>query len=255
MKTESFWINSGSAKAPSRAPESFETTQWSAIFRVSDPAESISSRALEDLCRKYWYPLYSFARRRGKTAHEAQDVTQDFIKSLLEDKSLWTVHPSKGKFRTFLLTAFSHYLTNHNAAARAQKRGGDRETFSLDEAIEAGRLEEAGVVSAAPDAVFDREWAAAVTNSVFEQLRREYDGDTKRGRFDRLRVFLTTDDADADYTSIARSLGLSEAGVRSAVHRLRRRYAEVFRATIGETVGSRDDVEEEIRYLLSVLHD
>lgn len=214
-----------------------------------------SAAALEQLCRAYWGPLFAWVRRDGHAEHEAQDLTQEFLSRLIADHSLAAVHPSKGRFRSFLLASLKHFLANEWHRARAQKRGGGRPVVSLDDVSEDDRARFEPVDALTPDRVFERRWAQTVLARAQARLRREYEAAGQGRRFETLKVYLLGESVPASYADTAARLGLSESAVKSAIFKLRQRFAEVFRAEIAQTVSSTEEVDQEIRHLLQALSD
>ena len=229
----------------------FRTTHWSVVLAASDVHSPHSAAALERLCRTYWYPIYAYIRRQGHGPCEAQDLTQEFFCRLLGSESLRAVEPSKGQFRSFLLAAVRHFLANEWDRANRLKRGGAFKIFSWDglEPEERYLLEPAEVTSL--EQVYDRQWAQSLVAETLARLRTEYAHDGSEKRFDVLKAYLSG--ADLAYAAAAKELALSESAVRSAIHRLRQRYAELFRAEVANTVPRPEDVEPEIRHLFAVL--
>lgn len=230
----------------------FATTHWSLVVAAGADTSPDSRAALATLCEAYWYPLYAFVRRRGSDAHEAQDLTQAFFAKLLEKDYLRDVDRDRGRFRSFLITAFRHFVSKERAAARALKRGGGRKALSLD--FEDGerryRLEPATHVT--PDKVYERRWALTLLDRVLDGLRQALAARGKEPVFDALKGFLTGGESRS-YREIGVELGMTEGAVKVAVHRLRSRYRDALRAEITRTVAGPDEVDEEIRHLLEAL--
>jgi RNA polymerase sigma-70 factor (ECF subfamily) len=234
-------------------PQDFHTTHWSIVTLAADTASPDSVAALEKLCRAYWFPLYAFVRRRGHDVEEARDLTQGFFAVLLEKNYVAAADVQRGRFRTFLLSAMSHYLANEWNRAHAKKRGGNLPRFSLDalDAESRYRLEPAD--DATPERCYDRRWAEAVLEGVIAQLRREYDDAGRGQRFDDLKGHLLGEPDAPDYETLAARMGIGLNGVRSVVHRMRKRFAALVRSDIAQTVTSPEDVEDEIRHLFHSL--
>ena len=211
--------------------------------------------ALEELCRLYWYPLYAYVRRHGRTREDAEDLTQSFFARLLEKNYLAGLRSEKGKFRAFLLAALKHFLANEWDRAGRQKRGGNVTVLSLDwqDADERYRVEPVDNLS--PDRLYDRTWAVMLLERVIGRLETENDSDHKAPAFRVLRPFLMVGKAAAPYDQAASTLGLSEGAVRVAVHRLRRRYRQLLREEIGQTLADRGQVEEELRALFGAFSE
>ena len=210
-------------------------------------------RALEDLCRAYWPPLYAYIQRQGYNPEDAQDLTQEFFSRLLEDQSLASVHQAKGRFRSFLLASIKHLLANEWKRATRQKRGGGAAHFSLDEEIAAGKASHELLNHLDPERLYEKRWAETLLQRVLDRLRDEWEGKEANRHFADLKTFLVEAKGSVSFAEIAARTGLSEASVKWAVHKLRRRYRELVREEISHTVNSEDEVEDELRYLFSVL--
>jgi RNA polymerase sigma-70 factor (ECF subfamily) len=203
----------------------------------------------------YWYPLYAFVRREGHRPDEAQDLTQAFFARLLEKKYLRDYERDRGRFRSFLLAALKHFLANERDRASAQKRGGGLSDMSLDAVIQAGErrysLEPRSELT--PDKIFERQWALTVLDRVISRLHEEFEQNGKGPQFERMKPLLAGDETRIPYAELASGLNTTEGALKTAVHRLRRRYREILRDEIAQTVVHPDEVREEIRYLVSVL--
>ncbi len=231
----------------------FETTRWTLVVAAGGPVTEQSREALARLCEIYWYPLYAYVRRRGHAPDDAQDLTQDFFARLIERNVVAEADPARGRFRSFLLASLKHFLANEHDRATALKRGGGRPLLSLEfETAESRyRLEPRDLET--PDKVFERGWSAALLARVMSRLAGEQEEAGKRDLFERLRPVLAEGTAESSYAEIAAACGMSEGAVKVAVHRLRRRFGELLRDEIAETVADPAEVDEEIRYLLTVL--
>jgi RNA polymerase sigma-70 factor (ECF subfamily) len=210
---------------------------------------------MAQLCRIYWDPLYAYVRRKGYDAHDAQDLTQEFFSRLLTRNYLNVADRNKGKFRSFLLGSLEHFLAREWTKAHAQKRGGGQAIFSLDEADAENRylLEPAHELT--PEKIFDRRWATILLGQAMARLRKGYEADHKGNLFARLEVFLIGNAPETSYSEIAASLNMSEGALKVAVHRLRQRYGELVRAEIAQTVATPEGIDEELRYLFSLLRE
>ncbi len=229
----------------------FEATRWSVVLRSKEENSEVRRRALGDLCAAYWYPLYVFLRQSGRTPEDAQDLTQDFFLQLMNGSLLAGAAPEKGKFRTLLLAAVKNLDANAWTAARAQKRGGRAEIIPLNVAMAEDRwqLEAPGVTV---DVAFDRAWANTVIDRAGARLQAEFIAAGKVELFTELFPRLNGGHASDGLAAVAVRLGMTEAAVKMALSRMRPRYADALRAEISETVGTYDDVQEELRYLLAV---
>jgi RNA polymerase sigma factor (sigma-70 family) len=234
-------------------PHAFPHTRWSIVLAARKETSEQSAAALETLCRAYWYPLYAYVRRCGQSPHDAQDLTQEFFARLLEKSCLKAVDPDKGRFRTFLLVALKRFLANEWDRARTQKRGGARTHVSLDTAAAETRYEPEAAMLSTPERIFDRHWALTLLDQTMARLKQDFAGAGKSDEFDRIKVFLTAEKGSISYAETAKAAGMSEGALRVAVHRLRKRFREIFRQEIAHTVASPEAIDEEVRYLMSVL--
>lgn len=237
----------------------FAATRWSVVLAAAGQVGADGGRgthtrrALEELIQAYWFPLYAFVRRQGESPVAAEDAVQEFFARLLEKKYLSQVDRSKGKFRSFLLACVKHFLSKERARGRALKRGGGRTVIALDALDAEARYAVAPADDLTPERLFDRRWALAVLELVLERLRKEYAQAGKAGLYQAVEPCLTGGAGALDYAKVASEQGMAEASVRVAVHRLRRRYRDLLRAEIAQTVDSPKQVEEEISYLLNCL--
>ena len=227
-------------------------TDW---ITVNDAGQSNSEAAgaLEKLCRTYWYPLYAYVRRKGYDSPDAQDLTQEFFARLLDKPWLREVHPSKGKFRSFLLASVNHFLANDWRRDQARKRGGGTVTFSFDAAgaEDCYRLEPSHNES--PDRIYDHHWAMNVLYQAQTWLKQECFMTGKCALFEELKGQLDGDKNPDTYSEVAARLGQTEPAVKKAAQRLRERYQELIRAEISQTVSDPGEVEQEIRHLFAAL--
>ena len=229
----------------------FTTTNWSLILAAADTQNPNSGEALEELCRKYWPPVYAFISYRGFNEAKAEDLTQGFFTRLLEKKNLKAVDPERGKFRSFLLAAVKHYLANEWDREQAQRRGGGGSFRQLALDDVAARYSEPSE-KVTPETVFERRWAATVLEVALQGLRKEVQKSTGE-EFERLKGFLTGENAGIRYREVGQELGMSEEAVKVRVHRMRKRFGQILRKQIAETVVASEEVDEEIGYLLGVL--
>jgi RNA polymerase sigma factor (sigma-70 family) len=251
--TPSDSIRTPPARAEAPDDRAFVTTHWSVVLSASGSDSTRAQAALEELCQTYWYPLYAFVRRQGHGKEDAEDLTQEFFARLLRKDYLQVVSPDKGRFRSFLLMALKRFLANEWDRARAQKRGGGQRALSLDTdtAEQRYRIEPADTLSA--DRIFERRWALTLIERVLAKLRAEFEAAGRTVGFEQLKAFLTVGRDAISYADVALSLGQSEGALRVAVHRLRKRFRELFQTEIAKTVAGPDDIEAEIRHLMSVL--
>jgi RNA polymerase sigma factor (sigma-70 family) len=231
----------------------FATTRWSLVVAARDRAVPDAQQALAELCQLYWYPLYAYIRRHGHAHEQAQDLTQEFFARLLEKDGLAAVDPSKGRFRSYLLVACQHFLSNQRDHDQAQKRGGGRQTLSIDFQDAEGRYAHEPAHDETPERLFERRWAVALLEQVLARLRREYEAAGKGQLFERLKARLIGDADRVPHAQAAADLGMSEGAVKVSVHRLRQRYRELLHEEIAQTLDDAGQVEEEIRALFTSL--
>ncbi len=246
----------GDTKDPGPTPAAspaFVTTRWSAVLSAGEQDSPEAARALEQLCRSYWFPLYAHVRRLGNQPADAEDLTQAFFAKLLEKDWLAAADRERGRFRTFLLSSLKHFLSNEWDKARAQKRGGHVTIVPLDAPAGETRLQHEPSTPAMPDREFDRRWALALLDTVLGRLEREHAENGKSRLFESLKVTIGGDRSGIHYAELGRALGMSEGSVRVAVHRLRQRYRELLRAEIAQTVSTEQEVDDELRYLFAAL--
>ncbi len=229
----------------------FVTTHWSVVLSAQDAGSPRSARALETLCRTYWYPLYAYIRSTGHSPADAEDLTQGFFARLLEKDYLRAAAQEKGRFRSFLLTALKRYMANEWDREHAQKRGGFAPVVALEQESGESRFAAENRHGLAPDVLYDRHWAMALLESTMSQLRDEYISTGRSTLFEFLRPCLAKEEAALPYLEIATRLNLTEAAVKMAVQRLRARYREILRNQIAQTVSTADEVEQEIEVLFS----
>jgi DNA-directed RNA polymerase specialized sigma24 family protein len=235
--------------------DGFPTTRWSLVAAAAGSnAAQAHDQALCDLCEMYWYPLYAFVRRQGYEAEDAQDLTQGFFARVLEKDYLRDFRPERARFRTFLLASIRHFMANERDFANAQKRGGGRVSVPLDLAF--ADAEQRYSVDAGhnltPEKIFEKQWALALVERTQMLLEQECERAGKEKQFTLLKPFVNDDDL-APYRQIALDLETSEGAVKVAVHRLRRRFREILRDEIAQTVSGPEQVDEEIRFLFGAL--
>jgi RNA polymerase sigma-70 factor (ECF subfamily) len=233
----------------------FTTTHWSVVLAAGQGNSARTEQALQKLCSTYWYPLYAFLRSRGHSAHDAQDLTQGVFERLIKNKetALAQVNPAKGKFRSFLLAVAKYHASDAQDKMNAIKRGGEATVISLDEQAAEERFSREPAHEMTPEKIFERRWALTVLEQARGRLEEEYSKLGKSGLYDRLKPFQAGDRSAPPYAQVAADLGLSESGVKSAVFRLRRRYRELVREEVANTVDSPAEIDGEIRYLISVI--
>ena len=236
-------------------PRVFATTHWSVVLAAGQGESVPAQRALETLCRAYWFPIYVYVRRKGYGPDDAQDLTQGFFTQLIAKEHLRLADREKGKFRTFLLAMLDYFLAREWSRAHRQKRGGQFRFISLDQETpeERYRLEPAD--NDTPEKNFLRQWALTILKQTIKTLERECAANGKTALFQETRGLLAGERDCAPYAEVGQRLGMAEGAVRVAVHRLRHRYGELLREEIAQTVSGPEQVDEEMHYLLQVLSE
>ncbi|MBO0694569.1 MAG: sigma-70 family RNA polymerase sigma factor [Verrucomicrobia bacterium] len=233
----------------------FATTHWSVVAACADESE-IANEALAQLCRDYWPPLYTFARRRGHNPADAQDIVQGFFAYLLESKAYTRTDRTRGKFRSFLLASLKNYMSDAWDRARAIKRGGDYQFVLLDDeldAVETLYSRETVAIALNEEQQYERSWAAALVARALERVRAEFNNGPKAHLFGSLKPFLIGGVGLPSHESIARKLDMPVDTLRSHLARLRARYRQFVRQEVARTIGPADDVDEELRHLRRIL--
>jgi RNA polymerase sigma factor (sigma-70 family) len=228
----------------------FATTRWSVVLAAGIDVTSAEAReALTTLCETYWYPLYAFLRGRGHSAEDAEDLTQAFFARMVEKQVFQQADRTRGRFRSFLLTSLIHFVANERDKRNAQKRGGGAPIVSLDVETAEDRFQLEPSTDETPERSFDRRWAIALLDRVTGRLQAEMARSEKPLHFDRLKTYLTGEEPHATYSQTGVELGMSEGAIKVAVHRLRKRFADLVRDEVAHTVSTADEVEDELRHL------
>jgi RNA polymerase sigma-70 factor (ECF subfamily) len=241
------------------SPDRFPTTRWSVVLACADSGggEETARKALDQLCKTYWRPVFAFIGRCGHPVLDAQDLTQDFFVMVLKGHLLQRADPDRGRFRSLLLKALKDFLANARVKHRTLKRGGDAQFVSWDEwmAEVPSRLSiSAKEAEAWPaERIFDVRWAATAAEHALRQLGEECEARGRRRVFDVLSDCLAAERKDVSYQKFSTTLGIPEASVKCLVHELRVRYRELLRAEVAQTVEKPEDVDKELRYLCAAL--
>ena len=233
----------------------FGSTRWSVVLEAAHHSSPDSRRALETLCLTYWYPLYAYVRRRGYDLHEAQDLTQEFFARLVEKDVVDAADPSRGRFRSFLLTSLSNFLANEWDKQHAQKRGGDHLVIPLDFGAGDSRYSNEPASGLTPERLFDREWAISLLDHVMAQLRQEFIDTGKKPQFDCLKEFIAGRNPNTSFADAAQTLGISESAAMTAASRLRKRYRALLWAEIANTLADPSETEDELRSIVKILSE
>ena len=232
-------------------PSQFPTTRWTLVVATGDPGRKEARSALVSLCDNYWYPLYAYLRRRGYPSDQAQDLTQEFFIRVLEGRYLNRAEPEKGRFRAFLLTSLKFFVADEEDRRRAHKRGGGM-IVPLELSSGEERYQRETAHDETPERIYERRWALSVLDRVLDKLRAEFVQHGRTEHFETLKVFLLGQ-SDAPYAALAREMKSSEGALKVAIHRLRKRYRELFRQEIADTVADPAEVESELRHLATAL--
>lgn len=234
----------------------FATTRWSIVNSAGQKSSPEASEALESLCRAYWFPLYAYVRKRVANVEEANDLTQAFFEQLLEKNYVAQANPDRGLFRSFLITAFKHFLSREWEKNRALKRGGGRAVLSLDFQDGDSRItSEPASEQFTPEQIYERQWAMTLLNRVVGRLRTEYDQAGKQEQFGYLKDFIIGQYSEHTYAEVAEILGSTEAAMKMSAHRMRHRYREILREEIADVVANPEDVDDEIRNLFTLFQN
>jgi len=231
----------------------FPPTQWSMVVAAGGDSTGAAGVALEQLCRLYWCPLYVFARHRGHAPAEAEDLTQGFFEDLIASGLIARADGERGRFRSFLLGAFKHFMRDERRRSAALKRGGGARMGPIEVCGGEGQLADELASGESPDAVYDRQWALSLLGEAFRQLETEHGESGRVDLFRQLRPFIEGDHDGATYAEAARVLGTTEGTIKVTVHRLRRRFRELLRFLVLQTLTDPLQVEEELRHLIAAL--
>jgi RNA polymerase sigma-70 factor (ECF subfamily) len=235
------------------SPSRFQTTSWSLVLAAAGQRSTEAQAALAKLCQTYWQPVYTFIRRSGYPADQAQDLAQGFFLVLLDNNYVADADPQRGRFRSFLLTSVKHFLANERDRAHALKRGGRQAIVSIDGMEAECQYAPSTVELTTPESLFERRWALSLLEQAMTRLRGEFAEREKAEHFEKMSGFLACDADGGRYEQLAAELGTSAGALRVAVHRMRQKYRNILRAEIAETVSRPEEIDEEIRFLLSTL--
>jgi RNA polymerase sigma-70 factor (ECF subfamily) len=234
------------------APRCFHTTRWSLVRRAAGTYDAQAKQALAILCDAYWYPLYAYIRRTGRSPHDAEDLTQGFFERLIEKDILAAADPGKGKLRTFLLACLCHYLADERDREMAQKRCGPVLT-SFNPVWAEERYATEPVDHLSPDRLFQRRWALTVLDYSLQLLGEEFSAGGKAGIFAALRPFLGfAPDSEKAYDEIAATLGVPLGTLKNQVFRLRKRWRELLFEQVTMTLDepTPEDIKGELMELI-----
>ncbi|MBI5385943.1 MAG: sigma-70 family RNA polymerase sigma factor [Verrucomicrobia bacterium] len=231
----------------------FATTHWSVVLAAAKTSAPGAQEALEALCRAYWPPIFTYVRRRGHPLEEAQDLVQEFFARFLQKKYFAQADPTRGRFRNFLLTAIQHFLVGEWQKSASLKRGGGQFLISWEELRMEPEAETEPADFETPESAYERQWAVTLLEHACQLLGEEYAAAGKQPLFDHLKGFVWGGRSELPYAQVGEQLGMSEGAVKVAVHRLRQRYGQLLRQEVAQTVAHPEEVDEELRYLVSVM--
>ncbi len=249
-------MDTPSSSFPQFQQRRFATTSWSQVIQAAGVGTEAARQALEDLCASYWYPLYAFARRKGYSKSDAEELTQSFFAHLLENNRLELSDPARGRFRTFLITSLSNFMVQQWRSDSAEKRGGKFQRLDFDFATADRKFQSQLSHDLSPEKLFDRQWALAVLDQAMHLLEQEYARSGKSELFDKLKSQLSLGE-HVRYADLAGQLGMSHGAVKVAVHRLRQRYRDKLREIIAQTIHyhaeeSPHEIDDELAHLFNV---
>jgi RNA polymerase sigma factor (sigma-70 family) len=230
----------------------FHTTHWTMVLTAKG-ADFSANDALANLCASYWYPIYAFIRRNGSGPHEAEDLTQEFFARILQRDWLANVHPTGGKFRSFLLACVKNFLSNERDKALAQRRGGGRSPIPLETQNAETRYIVEPPDPVTPEMLFERRWVFELLERTLEALRQDYSQTNRLDWFEELQGFLPGGRETLSRAEIAQKRRVGPNAIDVAIHRLRQRFGTLLRQKIAETVSSEAEVNEEIKHLMCIL--
>ncbi len=246
----------GSEASPERRTAAqFATTHWSVVLAAGHGSSPDARRALEELCRAYWYPLYAYIRRRGYGPEDAEDLTQEFFLMLLLKGHFSLPDPERGRFRSFLLTSLERFLSNERDRRRAQKRGGEYTFLSWDQNKAEHRYAADSTSTLAPEKAFEKRWAMTLLERVLANLREECRLNGKGEVFEALKDSLWGQKTEVSYAALGEQWEMSEGAVKGVAYRLRRRYRELLEVEIAHTVANPGEIEQELRDLVTAVSD
>lgn len=234
----------------------FPSTHWSVLFPKDTSSTSTGSatdKALAEMVGRYWYPVYAYLRKRGQSAHDAQDLVQGFFAELLSGDGLAGADRERGRFRSYLLGAVNHYVSKTRARESAQKRGGGQIPISIDQESAEQRFRHEPSHNETPEKLFYRNWALTVIQQVLCEVENDYRAKGKAPVFDTLKVYLSGESDRGTYGDAAEALQTTEVNVRTMVKRLRKRFRELMKLQVEQMVDSSEDVDKEVQFLFQAV--
>ena len=233
--------------------DDFPVTRWSLVLSAKSTDTPTAQRAVAELCRAYWYPLYAYVRRQGLAPEDAEDRTQEFFQSLIERNSLTSVDSDRGKLRSFLLGGIKKSLIDSHRRETASKRGGGVSVFSIDQALAEARFGQEPSHDQSPDVIFEQNWAKAILDAAAEKLQQWYSSGDRLKVFAVIRPFLDGRDTPGAYSAAATALNVNENTLRASIFQMRKRYRSLIEEEIRQTVATPEEAAAELDYLRNVL--
>lgn len=230
----------------------FPQTRWSMVVQARSD-DALAERALAELCEAYWFPLYVYVRRAGRSATDAEDLTQAFFARLIEKGYIGQADRERGRLRTFLLTSLKHFLSDEWDKSQSLKRGGGQAFVAIDQLDAEQRYALEPKDERSPDRLYEKRWALTLLENIVAALREEFAASGKVEIFDGLQPFLAWNSADESYAEVSAKLGMSDNAARVTVFRMRKRFGELMRRNIADTVESEEEVEDEMQFLMGVI--
>lgn len=231
----------------------FAATSWTNVMAAQQTGAPGADEALEKLCRTYWYPLYAYLRRKGNDPHRAQDLTQEFLYRLIKENYLGAADRRRGRFRSFLLAALNHFVSNQRDYERAVKRGGRVNLVSLDDDQGEDRFLREPSYDLSPEKIFERNWFLALFDAALARLSKEQAAAGKAAGFESLRQFVIEPTGAGDYDAVAAKVNMTPNAVAVAVHRLRDRYKALVQEEVVRTVADPAELADELRRFFAVM--
>ncbi|MBK8092156.1 MAG: sigma-70 family RNA polymerase sigma factor [Verrucomicrobiaceae bacterium] len=232
----------------------FPSTRWTLVRRVKNGGDAEAERAMNEICRQYWYPIYAFTRRHGFPTHDAQDITQTFFQRIVTSEAIHDAQEEKGQLRSFMLAMLKRIIANHVRHASTQKRGGSRfATLSFDDLDAEERYKHEPADLRDPETLFDRAWAAGILDAAEKKLQADFAKANNLEDYHQLREYLPLGDNATPYADVAEKIGISEGALRLQIHRMRKRYAKCIEEEILQTVSYPEEVKAELEHLMNVI--
>lgn len=231
----------------------FPVTRWTLIRRAQTGSVGDAEKAMDEICRQYWYPIYAYARRFGLSVEDAEDLSQTLFQNIIANDVIQSARPEHGRMRTFMLAMLRNLANKKLRHDSAEKRGGERITLSFDELTREERYQKEPATNPNPELLFDRAWAAGVMETAEKKLREDFAQSGNLDRFEQLRECLPLGENATPYPKLAKEIGVSEGALRLQIHRMRKRYGILIEETIAQTVSTPEEAKAELEHLMTVI--